>query len=437
MTTRLAQAGDVNVSVLNIINGAGDLISILPYLVNFELYESIQSPFMTASILISESIGLFTKLPIIGEELIEIEFETPDSGVKIRKLLFVDNLDTRASDNSTSTYVLHLTSVNKLKDVNLKHSKAYEGFGSDLVKDIFVKTLDSGWPRTSDIILIEPTANKIKFVSNFWTPFQCIDYIAKTSITNNDELQSPSYLFYEDNKTHNFRTISNIIKANSPLAGNKRFYFDAVNGRKSAATGTEYALLAEYETVLKMRVVSGFDYFGRHTAGAWANRVVDFNILTKSIDTRLYNYWYDFDASGHMGNYPAVSNQVQYDDHNSKITRNVSFTHAHNGIASDRRGDVAAKRIGLLTNLDYMSLEIEIHGRTDLKVGDLIDLRLQNFASAFINSDEGDTTLDQLWSGHYMITQMQHRLNSNRHMITMRVTKDAVNKPIVFPEKRQ
>ena len=86
----------------------------------------------------------------------------------------------------------------------------------------------------------------------------------------------------------------------------------------------------------------------------------------------------------------------------------------------------------MLANLDYMSLELEIHGRTDLVVGDVIDLRLQNFASAIHGTTQEDDKLDALWSGHYMITEMQHRLSVNRHKIIMRVSKDGVNKSLTF-----
>ncbi len=435
MTSKIAQAGDVNLTAINMINGGGDIINILPFTKNIDLYESIQSPFMTGSILMSDSIGFFVKFPIIGEEIIELEFETPSTGIKIKKAFFVDNLDMRLSDNSTSAYILHFSSVNRMKDINLKHSKAYEGFGSDIVNTLFKKTIEGNWPVTSGLLHLEKTGNKLKFISNNWSPFQCIDYVARHSVSPNDDLHSPSYLFYEDNKKYNFRTISDIITTNMPNADKKRFYFDAVNGRKASATGTQYALLAEYETILKLTVLGGFKYFERHSAGAWAKRTVEFNVLSKSINTKLYNYWYDFEASGHTGEYPAVSNQVQYDDHNSVVDTVGIFTHKHEGIASDKRGDINAKRVGLLNNLDYMSLEIEIHGRTDLTVGDMINLRLQNFAS-IVGATQEDDILDPLWSGYYMITQIQHRLSDNRHKMIMRVSKDGVNKLIEFPEKR-
>ena len=435
MTSKIAQAGDVNFISIKLMNGAGTTVEIPSSVINIDLFESIQKPYMTGSILITDSVALMSKFPIIGEELLQLTFETPQTGLVIDKVFAIDKLMMKYGENNKVAYILHFSSVNRLKDINLKHSKAYTGYGSDLVEVLFKKTLTERWPKSEDLIYIEKTGNKIAFISNFWSPFKCITYCAKNSVSANDEMQSPSFMFYEDNKKYNFRTIGNLVETGEKMMDAKTFFFDAVNGRKDAAAGTSYAMMAQYETILKMRVVSGFDYFGRHENGAWSNRVVEFDLLRKSINSRVYNYWYDFNKSKHMGAYPAVSDQVQYDDINSSVEEKTTFTHAYDGIMDDQRGAIKAKRKGLMANLNYMSLEIEIHGRTDLVVGDMINLRLQNFAAAI--GDSLSTGLDELWSGGYIITEIQHRLSINRHLMVMRVTKDGVNKPILFPEKEQ
>jgi hypothetical protein len=436
MTSKIAQAGDVNFTAIRLMNGAGVDIDISNLVVNIDLFESIHRPFISGSILIADSKALMSRFPIIGEELLHLRFETPTTGKFITKTFFIDRLETRYGENNKSAYILHFTSVNMLKDMNLKHSSAYSGYASDIVPELFKKTLVDSWPSTEDEIYVEKTANKIKFISNFWSPFRCISYCANSSISANDAMQSPSFIFYEDNKKYNFRSVGELVTTGNATSSSRQFFFDAVNGRKDAASGTSYALIAQYETILNLKVVGGFDYFRRHAAGAWANRVVEFDLLRKSINTRLYNYWYDFENSGHLGEHPAVSNQVQYDDTNANVEEKTIFTHAHEGVMNDQRGVITAKRNGLLANLDYMSLELEIHGRTDLVVGDVIDLRLQNFASSFGVNDT-DSGLDQLWSGNYIITEIQHRLSTNRHKIVMRVSKDGVNKKITFPEKIQ
>ena len=431
MTINITQAGDVDFKEISLINAAGIGVDISGMVINIDIFESVMNPFMTGSLLITDSVNFFSTFPIIGEERLNISFETPDTGYRITKQFFVDKLEMRMADNNMSSYILHFTSIFVLKDLNMKHSSAYSGYGHVITQKLFDK-VNQSYPQTTLGIYTEQTANKLKFISNFWSPFKCITYCANQSISSKDSTRSPTFLFYEDNKKFNFRTISDIVDMSTPSASGRTFYYDAINGRGEASTGTQQALMNVYETILNLRFVNGFDYIGRHEIGAIQKRVVEFDILRKSINTRLYDYITEYNNADHVGKFPASSNQLIYNRINSTVDHTNLWTHAHDGIGVDYRGDVLCRRLGMLANLDYMSLELEIHGRTDLVVGDVIDLRLQNFASAIHGTTQEDDKLDALWSGHYMITEMQHRLSVNRHKIIMRVSKDGVNKSLTF-----
>lgn len=435
MTTNITQAGDVNFKEITLINAAGIGVDISNMVINIDLFESVLNPFMTGSVLMTDSANFFSTFPIIGEERLNLIFETPDTGYQIRKQFFVDKLEMRMADNNTSTYILHFTSIFVLKDLNMKHSTAYSGYGHTITQKLFDK-VNQAYPQTDLGIYTEQSANKLKFISNFWSPFKCITYCANHSISS-QQSREPTFLFYEDNKKFNFRTMTDMVDMSIPSATGRTFYYDAINGRGDAATGTQQSLMNVYETILNLRFVNGFDYIGRHEIGAIQKRVIEFDLLRKAINTRLYDYVIEYKGSKHVGNFPASSNQLIYNRINSTVEHTNLWTHAHDGMGYDYRGDVLCRRRGMLANLDYMSLELEIHGRTDLVVGDVIDLRLQNFSSIIHGVTQEDDKLDALWSGHYMITEMQHRLSVNRHKIIMRVSKDGVNKALTFQEQEQ
>ena len=74
---------DVNIKQVNLRSpswNAGGRYDLIPHLREINIYENIFSNSLTANITLDEAINLPARIPIVGEEMIEIEIESPGMG---------------------------------------------------------------------------------------------------------------------------------------------------------------------------------------------------------------------------------------------------------------------------------------------------------------------------------------------------------------------
>lgn len=81
MSNTLERAGDIEVLALDIGTNSG-WMSIKGLYEVVDLYEDLFSPTINGTILIDDTQGILTTLPIIGSELLRIQFKTPTMGEK-------------------------------------------------------------------------------------------------------------------------------------------------------------------------------------------------------------------------------------------------------------------------------------------------------------------------------------------------------------------
>jgi len=174
---------------------------------------------MKGDIVLSDSRNIIDLGNLVGEELINIEFVTPSFEHVIKKTFRVYQISDRAivRDNNTQLFTLHFASVEFFYDINLPLFRPFEGEITDVVKEIFGQYIatgrnydanpdDKGAKEETEIItplvILNPTTNKVKFISPGWTPFKCLTWLASKSIPK--EGKAKNYLFFESNKSFYF-----------------------------------------------------------------------------------------------------------------------------------------------------------------------------------------------------------------------------------------
>ena len=73
----LQSPGDISIDQIMIFALNGKYISVIDYLVELQLYESIFSNVLSGELSLSDSRNLIKELPIVGEELLIIKVKTP------------------------------------------------------------------------------------------------------------------------------------------------------------------------------------------------------------------------------------------------------------------------------------------------------------------------------------------------------------------------
>lgn len=423
------QVGSINIREITLISGdltkQEDLLKFMSVDGGMQIYENIFRDCLTARIHISDSVGLISRFPIIGEEYVLIKYNTvgfPDS-LESNHLFYVNSLSTRVSIDSKSVYYLELISYDKIKDLNLRTSRAYKGFGHDIVKSLH-ETLanhgiqDSNFPKPS--LWVENTTNTIKFISPWWTALQNISHTADISVNNRN---SPTFMYYRTLNEYNFVSLDT-LKNKSRDTTIKTYYYDKSIGSTSAEVFAD-----NHTRVLKLDFVSQFNHTDRMISGSYSTLMFDTDVIRKKIDTWTYHYKRDFESNAHLNDFPVVTRTNDYRGA-GLVTSQVSYNYANNGNNyEDRVPEITTKRIPMINQLSTMIvLNIEVYGRTDMSVGDVIDFRVSSFDTVF--NEGGDSApiqerSDKLLNGRFLVTKIVHDINKQSHRMVMEIMKDS------------
>ena len=76
-TKTLKRAGDIELKSVTVISTSGVVHDISPQVLSIELVENIFEPFTTGTITVNDAIDLTNLFPLVGNELLMMEFNTP------------------------------------------------------------------------------------------------------------------------------------------------------------------------------------------------------------------------------------------------------------------------------------------------------------------------------------------------------------------------
>ena len=93
---------------------------------------------------------------------------------------------------------------------------------------------------------------------------------------------------------------------------------------------------------------------------------------------------------------------------------------------NERYKYVYGNRRSNLLELDNFSMRIVIPGRTDIEAGGIIEIQLPKTFPVYTEDSKTDQNIDETYSGYYLITSLNHKINKLTHFITMDVAKDSL-----------
>lgn len=389
-----------------------------------DLYEDLYSPCLTGTITIVESLNLISGIPILGEELLEIEFCTPTLDASpFKKQFYVTKIENRNHrGDKTQMYVLHFMAVEGITDLNKKLSKAYSGNASDIVKRIYETEL-----KQSDDLEVDISNSNIKFVSPYWSPFQCINFATSRCLFPHTSINVPNYLFYQTNKKFKLKSLTNLFSQDIFMT----YFFDKNPARIHQKDGTSVRnIQREYQTIKELYYTSSQDYINQNMRGTFSHKVFGINLFRKQISKNLYNYSTDFNKTLHLDKFPLQSPNLPLSKENGLIESRIVSPQKFDGFG-DKSDDIVSKRVSLLSQLEMYKLDLVVWGRTDIEVGMVINFVMNEFKE--VEKDEQNISkYDPYYSGKYLITAIQHRITQSRHQMTMQIVKDSSPNQIDF-----
>jgi len=443
----LQRAGEVRIEELKLITSGNDIIDLNEFLVELNIFEDIFTNYMYGTIVLTDSRNLIDKFNIHGEELLNVKLRTPtfaDNAV-IRKTFRVFRLSDReiVRDTNTQNFVLHFVSQEVFYDVLLPIFVAREGVISDVVGDLFSDFIATSRnfdiseanaeikenDRPTELIIINETSNKIKFVSPGWSPFKCINWLASKSISKDG--QAKNFIFFESNKSFYFGTIESLFRQaseNNNYIG--RYRIAASNIRENEQ---EQNINRELFLAKEVSMIETTDYIKNYTNGYLANRLVYLDVLNKEYKLIDYDHVTDFEKQYHTSGDGKKATPIFGKDTFRNAATSISFYPKNpklfDGVPdniSEKMGEIYGNRLSSMLELTNIKMNITINGRTDIEAGRMLYFEYPALG-AREQGDTSDDMQDKQYSGYYLITAIHHKVNKLEHMMTCEIVKDSLD----------
>lgn len=413
---QLRFAGDVSVDVVKIINPSGLFYDVTPQMMGIQIFEDLFAPFITGSLLIRDSVDLLNSFPFTGQEYLELKITTPQNkeGHIEGKFYIYKMANREIVGDKVVVYELHFITQEAIADLNKTVSRAFDGKVSDLAKKI-IEDKDVGLQITRKIN-IEETKNKIKYISNFWSPVRNLKYLCDHALNKND---NPNYVFFENRAGFNFVSLDS-------LYANKDFveHFVKDNFVRTTIGDMDYRNNdQDYRRIRGLSVPVVYDYMNSLQTGMIGSKQYSFDIVSKNVDIKEFSMFSAFDEHNALNLNPLFSKKTIFRPNAFIINRQRHWDNfTDKGDSSNSK--FLQKRISLLKAADASKIEIVVPGRTQYTVGQKVLVEL--YKTSTVDDENKDDTLDTYLSGAYVIGAINHLIDRDKHECTMELFKDSL-----------
>lgn len=402
---RVFEPGDVNIKRLEIVNKKLNAsISPMDQVKGFDIFEDISKPTLYAAVYFNDSIGLLENFPIIGEEQVSIEFETPGmSSTTLYKFRSFEVADVvRDQNGKSATFTLRCVSEEHLYNGGSLVTQSYQNIVSNIVPDVLTRYLKS----KKEIIVDETKGIQTLAVPRL-NPLQFIDMCRQRAVSK--EMPLSLYFFFENQKGFNFKTLEGLVKEGKKNIGTRVF-----NAQENT-TGTKEATINSWRTIQNFQNIVNMDSSMKAAEGAFKAVTKTFDIASKKFESVDFDMKKVFDK---LEKFDKGSQIPNTDDFIKEFASGTpkTFVSAKNTLVPDTFIDTTlALRGSMLTLINSNVTRVLIHGDSGLKVGDMITLELPTASGL-----TGKRPEDKKFTGNYLVTRLRHMITpgtKSKHQI--------------------
>jgi hypothetical protein len=404
---KMAEPGDVEIKRFEISNKNIDaVLSPLDQLLGADIWEDMSKPTMYAEFTFQDNLNLLQNFPIIGEEDISIEIQTP--GMSTSTLFKFRTFEVanvvKDKNGKGLTYTVRCVSDEHLRSGASLIKESQTNTVDKMVPIILAKYLDS---KKSLAVDEAKGLQTIAFPKQ--NPLMAIDMLRQRAVSK--EYASSAYVFFENQAGFNFKTIEGLIKDGKPTIGSRVF------NTQQNSQGSKIAQANAFRTIKKFENIAKADGNKKASMGVYKAVTKVFDLNTKTFVSSEFNLKEVFDkfqkpAAGKT----QISNSDEFiKEYGEGVPK--QFFSLKDTLRPDNFMDTAiAVRNSFSTLLNSDVTRILIYGDSGLKVGDLITL---DFADPTGTTDVKKD--DTMMSGNYLIIRLRHMITpstKNKHEIS-------------------
>lgn len=408
----VSKATDFELVELTLLGSSGTAVDLRAIFHELNLNEDLFGNTMSGALVVDDTEDLVNVLPIIGMEYLVITFIKPGTGFKTQRVFRVYKItDRKKLAASSEQYVLHFCSEEAILSSSIRISKSYTGLPiSSIVKDICTTFLKIDSKKLPTSALTE-TQGIFDVVIPYWTPFYAINWLSRMARTS----QSPgcSFLFFEDSDGYHFTSLESLVQQ-EPIQTINFGPMQIVNEQFDQSDTS-----LRHEAGMAHELQNSPDMLQLATSGAYAGKLTVIDPFSQKISVNTVNAATLFAQTKHLNEFPYL--QMNTDRTQKPVTEHFDgfFRVANNKLKPETW---LIQRNAYLSAMHTFQMRIEIPGSPYLRVGQVVILNLPAGAPP---SDEGKS-MDNIYSGRYLITSVRHRIDRAKYVCTLELSKDSV-----------
>jgi hypothetical protein len=436
---------EINIKALRLIKfNQKERVNLMPQLIELTIYQSMfQGTLMRGDLLLHDPISLFTNWPLVGEDIIEMEYYPsvdPGTEASSTSSLQIESFMVNAvhkiqpdHEVRSQIYVIELFSVEMLTNARLRLQKPYRDSYDKMIKsvlknELLVDKTKDGRSRIKDENFEQPLGTHHVIVPNM-KPLEAISWMTKRAVAL-DTSEKALYCFWEDFDGFHFRTFEGVQKDIENKAGDIPKYV-YLSGMSEAARNLYLRnnKITESHVILAVSIDKRWNTSEKIIAGYYENEYLDIDVFNKKVwskqdqlDPNIKKRLKEHDL--YPLNTPefirAMQSQSTLKGSKTRVRYNVSQNQGDEQIDDCNWRDKFGPASRQLTALSQVSIRISLEGDTRVKVGDVIEIELpENHGFT-----DPQPRLDAYLAGIYVITELKHIIRAgSRHVMTLNINR--------------
>ena len=475
--------GDFRAGEIILYSYGGSQLEISGMTAVVNVYQDLDSAFLSGNLMFFDSVGAVNKLPIIGNEFLEFKFRTPidakgdeEMNATNHRFQVYEKRSVRSTQN-TQAVALFFTSIESIRNERLRVSKSLSGSYGEMVDKIF-KT-DKTLLNSKKDVFIDPTKGVYKYTFPNCRPAEAVRHMTYMSEPIN--FKTPDYMFYENNRGFHFRCLESLYREsgdntrNRPFvafidllsAFNPNFGTPDVESESPITKPYSFSFNDSYNTLRNTRR----GMFGSVT---YAHDLIDKKFVKSKLSyTNYYEQALHIDAPTGAGTvYQGIMppGPAEFDDdytvddksygstnkhqinrlHASKLTKASSAdnrkymddyfarvfvvpatkaNHVFNSEGTELDPRMTAKQNLSEATRDYFSMDIDVPGNFTYNIGDLVWCEVPSYNAADMTTDNKvmrEDVIDPFLTGRYLIKSLHHQIDmiDQKHTTAMTVVRN-------------
>ncbi len=412
-------------------NDGRDVLDIRGIFEELSLFDNMMMPCMSGNILISDAIGLASKINFDGSETIDVDIvkdiDKSDFMFFKRKFTIYKLTDRKNINQNSEMYTLHFVSPEFLLSEQKRVRNTYTDTHSNIVSKILTDHLKV--PNSTPYIgSIVPSKGIHTVTSSNRSPLDAINHLTKRAVSMDSK---PDFVFWQSPYGFNFMPLSLMMTFDISFTINF--------GVKNLSQAYGDVLNNEILGARDYKVLSNFNYAQNIQSGVYAGKFIGFDTLTRTIKTNNISYSNVFRKIANQ--YPINTkiknqeNKLATQMYDSRITlypfQSARTTNSYLKTADVKTANIVDdsdnyihQRKMIFDNLMQKRIRVTMPGNFGLLSGSCVQLNIPHRYNIDTEKmEQGDKSL----SGKYIIVGVRHLIRYDKHETILEVATDSTN----------